>query len=123
MEEARVTNEMCYNGCFVCLASTWGFVKMILCCRCRSLARLICPERPLEDLDSSADSSDWTLPEMESHPGTPTPSPTLHSPREPRVRFRSVVDTVRLFVLPAGTRRHSMEWTQESTVESINEES
>ena len=31
--------------CSVCLTATWGFVKMITCCRCRSLARLICPER------------------------------------------------------------------------------
>ena len=56
MEGAREANENCYNGCFVCLASTWGFVKMMLCCCCRSLARLICPEE-LVDTCSSMEST------------------------------------------------------------------
>ena len=111
MEEARVTNEMCYNGCFVCLASAWGFVKMILCCRCRLLGRLICPERPLRQQGREETSEDLTLSDVESDP-----------PRVPRVRFRSVAE-VFLFVLPPGSCRQSVDESsgQELTVENIEE--
>ena len=113
MEEANENN--CCSGCLICLTTTWGVVKMIICCRCRSLASLAFPEpRPVEH-DREEISEDLVLSEVESDPGTPIP------PRQTRVRFRSVVEVFTI-VLPRSSRWRRRSTTTESIVERIVEE-
>lgn len=77
---------------------------MIICCRCRSLARLICPEpdeRPVERklVEHEPEETSGVASDLED----PTPSTPPPPPRQPRVRFRSIVDVI-TFVLPERFR-------------------
>ena len=92
MVEANENN--CCSGCLGCLATVWRFVKMIICCRCRSLARSE-PETYVNLVPS----------EVEDDPGT--------SPNQTRARFRSVIEACMvpvMIVLPRSTN-----WRRRST--------
>ena len=114
MDEANENGRSCWSGCLVCLTATWGLVKMITCCRCRSLAHLVCPDRAAVERDPEETSG--VVSDVETL--TPSPSPR---PRQTRVRFQSIVE---VFLLILGRRRSGTETaTVERRVERIAEES
>ena len=44
MDETDANGCAVWSGCLVCLTATWGLVKMMACCRCRSLISSECSE-------------------------------------------------------------------------------
>ena len=98
MEVTKEDNPQYRRGCLVCLAVTWGAVKMMICCRCGSLARNRDAERSAEEVSK------------DSATGTPISS------RQARVRFRSVVDV--FWILQP---RKSTQSTADSIIEDIEE--
>ena len=79
MDGANENGCACWSGCLACLSCAWGFVKMIVCCRCRSSP----VERDPEETSGVVSDYETSTP--------PTPAR--------QARFRSVAD-VFLFVLP-----------------------
>ena len=112
-KDAYESNSKCYFGCLACLAVAWMFVKLIICCSCRSLERLAhrrpatsMPQRSGEDLVVA-------IADCETDSGTP-----LH-PGQKRVQFRDVVE---LFVISLPSARR-MKWpTRPPVVERVIEE-
>lgn len=93
MEEENGLKPTCCSGCLVCLAFAWGSVRLVICCQCRALSRLLVyPSEDDEDGDEDITESSLTDPE------TPTPPP-----RETRVRFRS--SPVIIYYVAAESRR------------------
>jgi len=108
MEEANESHHQ--FGCVSCLSTTWGLVKLVIYCRCRTLGRLIFPpprpfytaehdEEVSEDIEMSvAGSGDLGScggdPETSIHS---TPRSSTQTERPTRVRFRS---TPEIFLIP-----------------------
>ena len=89
------------SGCLVCLAVPWAFVKLVICCSCRSLERLTYP-RPATSTSRrirERTSQDLVVVDCEANSETSLPS------GQKRVRFRSAVEVLTVRRLSGWTER------------------
>lgn len=110
-KDAYESDSKCYFGCLACLAVAWAFVKLIICCSCRSLERLA-HRRPATSMSQRSE-EDLVVADCETDSETPLP------PGQKRVRFRDIVE-VFVISLPAARR---LNWsTKPPVVERVVEE-